>query len=386
MEVIGTTGPWTAALQTRQSIALEHALIMLLLLVGLLNVGTTRQRLMAGVVVAGVLLALFTPVHNINLAWPTVSLLVLPPLLWQTATRVAIARTTVTPATLGAWALIALVAGLALLVSSDLPATGALLLGILAASLAWQMGDTDLGVFGQLALAFLLAEVAPAVESPRPFLGTVLSGVGMGLVLGGIGLGLASRFAAGARRNLFMLGWAYVAYLVGLLVGTSGVVTAGTTALAIAVFGAARGLWPRPEDLPTPLSQPVVFALMSLTFLFLGWQAHVQLTPADVWGTLLAVVGVLGAVALSRTWLKATQTPRLRPWPQALAATGWRTALLLGTTLLLWPLDAVVQPAPLALALLAALLSLALLRFATTPLLDLYANLGLLPEDEIKKP
>jgi len=97
-------------------------------------------------------------------------------------------------------------------------------------------------------------------------------------------------------------------------------------------------------------------------------------------------VGVLGAVALSRTWLKATQTPRLRPWPQALAATGWRTALLLGTTLLLWPLDAVVQPAPLALALLAALLSLALLRFATTPLLDLYANLGLLPEDETRKP
>lgn len=384
--LLARTGAGTA-LQTRQTIALEHALIMLLLLVGLLNVRAERQRLTVVVVVAGVLLALFTPVHNINLAWPTVSIVVLPPLLWQTATRLAMARTTLTPVTLGAWALIAAVVALALLVSSDLPAAGALLLGVLAASLAWRAredvpGTTDLGVFGQLAIAFLLVEVAPAVESPRPFLGALLSGMGLGLVLGAVGLALAPRFPAGRTRNLFFLGWAYVAYVLGMPAGTSGVVTTGTTALIIAVFGTARGLWPTPEDLPAPLSRPVVFAAMSLVFLFLGWQAHVQITPADVRGTVLAVVGVLAAVAISRRWLMAAGALHLRPWPAALAAAGWRTALLLGATLLLWPLDAVVEPAPLALALLAALLGLALLRFAMTPLMDLYAHLGLLPEDE----
>jgi hypothetical protein len=67
------------------------------------------------VVLAGVALSLFTPVHTLAaLAWPFVSALVLPPLLWQVAVRLATAQFVFTGRAGLAWLLTALLIGLAM--------------------------------------------------------------------------------------------------------------------------------------------------------------------------------------------------------------------------------------------------------------------------------
>ena len=60
---------------------LDHALIMLLLLVGLLSIRGKYLRYVPWVIVGGVALSLFTPTHIIEPAWPILSALVLPSLL-----------------------------------------------------------------------------------------------------------------------------------------------------------------------------------------------------------------------------------------------------------------------------------------------------------------
>jgi hypothetical protein len=81
------TGPSRQVVE--RALALEHALIMLLLLVGLLSIRGERRRYVPWVVVASVALSLFTPVHTLALAWPLLSALVLPPCYgrWRCAWR-----------------------------------------------------------------------------------------------------------------------------------------------------------------------------------------------------------------------------------------------------------------------------------------------------------
>jgi len=87
-----TTGPLSSAINlTEQTVgstlALEHALIMLLLLVGLLSIQRERWRFVPWVILAGVALSLLTPIHALHMAWPLISALVLPPNYgrWQCA-------------------------------------------------------------------------------------------------------------------------------------------------------------------------------------------------------------------------------------------------------------------------------------------------------------
>lgn len=155
------------------------------------------------------------------------------PLLWQIAVRLATAQLIFTWRAGLAWLLTALLIGLALSVGG--PASSSLL-GILATSLLWQVreratGSTDLGAFGQLALALLLAEVDVTLHPLGPFLGSLFVGAGFGLLLGYIGVRVAFRLPVGEIRNLFCLSLAYLAYLVGAMPRASGVVTATMTAL-----------------------------------------------------------------------------------------------------------------------------------------------------------
>ncbi len=52
------------------SLVVEHALIMVLLLVGLLSIRGPKRKYVPWVILAGVALSLFTPVHIIEPAWP----------------------------------------------------------------------------------------------------------------------------------------------------------------------------------------------------------------------------------------------------------------------------------------------------------------------------
>jgi len=348
------------------ALALDHALIMLLLLVGLLNIHGEQRRYVPWVVLAGVALSLFTPVHTIEPAWPLLSILVLPPLLWQVAVRLAAAQRTFTRRNSLAWLLTALLIGLALSVGGRVPPGGALLLGVLAASLVWQAreratGSNDLGAFGQLTLALLLAEVDVTLHPLGPFLGSLFTGAGLGLLLGYIGVRVAFRLPPGEARNLFCLGLAYLAYLVGAMPGTSGVAAAAMTALMVAVYGYNVGLWPTMATLPAPLDRRGIFLLMAATWLLLGWQAHVPLATTHVMGIGLGLVAAAVGVLVGR-WLALPPVGAVRPLSKALLRKQRKVFLLLLGALLLWPREAVLGPWPLTVALLAALATMFILR------------------------
>jgi cytochrome c oxidase subunit IV len=113
------TGPLSSGIDLtgrtlNSTLALEHALIMLLLLVGLLSIQREQQRFVPWVILAGVALSLLTPIHTMQMAWPLISALVLPPLLWQVAVRLAVVESKFTWQAGLAWLLTALLFGLAL--------------------------------------------------------------------------------------------------------------------------------------------------------------------------------------------------------------------------------------------------------------------------------
>ena len=372
------------------ALALEHALIMLLLLVGLLSIRGQQRRYVPWVVLAGIVLSLFTPIHAFELAWPFISALVLPALLWQVGVRIATVRPTFAWRNWLAWLPTALLIALALNVGGRVPPASALLLGILAVSLMSQVrersaGSTELGAFGQLALAFLIVEVDIALRPQNSFLGSLFVGASLGLVLGYIGARVAFRLPAGDARNYLCLGLAYVAYLASALIGASGVVTTTMTALMVAVYGYNVGLWPTMATLPAPLNRLGVFVGMTGAFLLLGWQAHVPLTAAHITGISLSVVAaVVGLLVVRRVAPVSGGTAQ--SLPQVLLRKEGKVLLLLSGALLLWPQKVVLDPWPLAVALLAALLALLILRLVLYPVFDLMGIELRLPDETALNP
>ena len=376
-----TTGPLSSAINlTEQTVgstlALEHALIMLLLLVGLLSIQREQWRFVPWVILAGVALSLLTPIHALHMAWPLISALVLPPLLWQVAVRLAVVQSEFTLRAGLAWLLVTLLFGLALGVGAGVPPTSALLLGILATSLMWQVrehatGSTELGAFGQLALAVLLVEIDVTLHPQARFWGSLFTGATLGLILGYVGVRVAFRLPVGDARNYFCLGLAYFAYLAGVLIGASEVVTTTMTGLMVAVYGYNVGLWPTSEALPAPLNRFGVFVLMAGTFLLLGWQAHVPLTITRIAGIGLGLVAAAIGIMIGR-WLVPLPEEVTLPLPQALLRKERKVALLMLGTFLLWPPGAFLEPWSLALALLLALVTMFGLRVMLNLVFDLF--------------
>jgi hypothetical protein len=357
------------------SLELEHALIMLLLLVGLLSIHDKYKRYVPWVIIGGVALSMFTPIHIIEPAWPIISALVLPPLLWQIALRLSTIRPAFSWRTLLAWLLMIILIGLALSLGGKVSMANALLMGILAASLMWQLreratGSSDLGAFGLLTLALLLVEVDVALHPLGPFLGSLFSSAALGLFLGFVGVRLAPRFPAGKTRNLFYLGLIYFAYLAGVLIGLSGVTMATMTGLVVASYSYSVGLWSSKEDWPAPLNQGWVFMLMAGTWLLLGWQAHVPLTAVNLLGIVLVLVAAAIGVLVGR-WLDPLPEFPIQPLPQSLVRKEGKVFLLMLGVLLLWPLEAVLNLLPLAVALLAALIIILILRIVIYQVFDI---------------
>ena len=376
-----TTGPLSSAINLTEQIAgstlaLEHALIMLLLLVGLLSIQREQQRFVPWVILAGVALSLLTPIHALPMPWSLISVLVLPPLLWQVAVRLAVVKSEFTWQAGLAWLLAILLFGLALGVGAGVPPTIALLLGVLATSLMWQVrervtGSTELGVFGQLALAILLVEVDVTLYPQAEFWGSLFAGVTLGLILGYVGVRVALRLPGGDARNYFCIGLAYFAYLAGVVIGASGVVTTMMTGLMVAVYGYNVGLWPSSEGVPAPLNRFGVFVLMAGIFLLLGWQAHVPLTITRIAGIGLGLVAAAIGIIFGR-WLVPLQEEVTLSLPQALWRKERKVALLMLGTFLLWPAGVFLEPQFLALALLLAVVTMFGLRVMLHLVFDLF--------------
>jgi hypothetical protein len=292
------------------------------------------------------------------------------------AVRLAVVRAEFTLRAGLAWLLTSLLFGVALGVGAGVPPSSALLLGVLATSLMWQVrervtGSTELGAFGQLALALLLVEVDVMLNPPGSLLGNVFGGATLGLLLGYMGVRVALRLPSGDARNYFCLGLAYLAYAAGLVIGVSPVVTTTMTALMVAVYGYNGGLWPSAAMLPAPLNRLGVFALMAGVFLLLGWQAHVPLTITRFAGIGLGMVAAATGIIIGR-WLVPLPGETTLPLPQALFRKERKVALLMLGTFLLWPRGVFLEVWPLAWALLLALVTMFALRVLPNVVFDLF--------------
>jgi hypothetical protein len=215
-----------------------------------------------------------------------------------------------------------------------------------------------------------LAEVDLTLRPVQPFLGSLFSGAALGIGLGSIGVRVALRISIGKSRNHFCLGLAYAAYLIGALPGVSGVAIATMTALTVAIYGFHVGLWSTRTALPMPLSHPRMVLFVAGALLLLGWQADVPLTwdrsTGVGLGFLAAALGMLAGRLLIPVLGAAARSDL-----QMLLWTEGRVFLLLLGTLLLWPQEAVLDPEPFGVALLAALVLLALLHTALKAVFEL---------------
>jgi CBS domain-containing protein len=352
---------------------LEHALIMLLLLTGLLS-ARPRLSLAAQLAIAGaVALAFVVPIVPIELPWGALAAVALPILLWQTAQPLVSAHRFVGIQEILLWLLIAVGIGSVLALSAELNFAAAFLFGVLAASMTWRALEVDatqasyLGQFGLLTLAFLLTEIDLLIEVRDVYALMLLGGAVIGVVLGYAGVQIALRIPGGLKRNVWSIVLVYVAYGVGLALGVSGIATALLSVAAFLVYGSRRGLWTSGDLQPRPFDSRPIFGAAVAALAFFGWQTHVALTLPLLLevGLGLVIVGIV--VWLGRS-VKAAAFSIDRPLVKVLG----RASLLLLPALLLWPRQALLDPGPLALALVVAVAAIAATRWAITPTLKLY--------------
>jgi CBS domain-containing protein len=353
--------------------ALEHTLILLLLLTGLLNARRRLPLWAQWAIGGGLALAFVVPPLSIVLPWDWLSALVIPLLLWQAAQRLISARWPVSRADVALWLWMTLGVGGVLNLTADLPLPGAFTFGLLAASMMWRATEdsarpSHLGQIGPLALAFLLVEIAPAVEFPDRYALALIGGATLGAVIGYTGVHAAERLSVGLKRDATSIGQVYLAYGTGVLFGISGVAAAVMSVAVYVAYGARRGLWASGAIRPTPLNSGPILGLAVVALAFFGWQTHVPLTLV-----LLIEVGLGLLVTALAIWVGRLLKSPTFYIEGTFVKVLWRVGLLLVPALLLWPRQVQLEPEPLAFALAAAGLATLGTHLALTPLLSLYA-------------
>ena len=115
-------------------IEFEHTIFIILLLSGILNAKLPRQRWAALAILAGVLLVFLPPARQIQIPWETILGLIVPLLLWQNIRRIINSDWRGWSSTIF-WAITALIFSFALWLIGALNLSGALLFGIIVASM-----------------------------------------------------------------------------------------------------------------------------------------------------------------------------------------------------------------------------------------------------------
>jgi len=337
----------------------EHALFMLLLLVGIYNARLQGQRRTLFLIVGGILLALLPPAVRLTIPWQVILFLTIPLLFWQNARHWLYARWRITWQEGVLWLITALSLGLVLFLSGYLAWTGSVLFGLVTTSMLWRAIEPDvtathLSQIGPLALIFLLAEIAPTVETPTYYLGGLFSGAGVGLGVALLAAYLAQR-ASPSRKGWIAVGEVYLAYWIAAFVDASAVAAALVAIVVYIEMGLRRGLELEKDLLPAPIDRWPVFGLLLALFVFLGWQAHQPLTPVLLWE---AGLGFLFGWAVA--WVgRRLQAPGFRE-VEVLWQVGLRVGSFVFAALLLWPRSLLVEPLQLAVALGIALVMTAL--------------------------
>lgn len=352
---------------------LEHTLIMLLLLTGLLSARPRLPLAVQAVIIGAVALALVAPAVPIELPWAALAAAALPMLLWQTAQPLLSAQRFVGVQEILLWLLIAVGIGSVLALAAELHFAAALLFGVLAASVAWRAFEADeaqasyLGQFGPLALTVLLTEIDLLIEVRDVYALMLLGGAVIGVVWGYVGVQIALRIPGGLKREVWNIAQVYLAYGIGLVSGMSGVATALLSIAAYLVYGSRRGLWLSGSLQPRPFDHRPIFVIAVAALAFFGWQTHVALTPPLLLEAGLGLVIVGAAVWLGRR-LKSPAFSVERSFVKVMTQVG----LLLVPALLLWPRQALLDPEPLALALVVAVAAMLGTQLAIAPALKLY--------------
>lgn len=351
----------------------EHGLVMLLLLFGLLTYrGEILSRWVPVVIIGGILLSLFTPVHEINFFWPVITGIVLPPFLWQGAVAVTKSGPLRTQWSLVVWAATLVLVTFSLHTFGELPVSNALLLAILAVTLVWYFRQLNversyLSTIGIITLVVLLAEIDLALVSLQLWLGTLASGTAIGIALGFFGIYLFRRLKQFNNKNIFFFGWAYFSYLVGLAFETSAIATTLASALVVSTYGYSIGLWYRQKDIPVPSNTPFFFYLSALIWITLGWQAHTVIDPISLVGILPALAVITLSILIIRRVAPIAVENR---WERLLRKETSVFLLLFGSVLF-WPQQGSLTTISVEIALGAAVFLIVLLRFSIKPFFDL---------------
>ncbi len=350
----------------------EHGLVMLLLLYGLLTFREAKvARWVPVVILGGILLSLFTPVHEINLFWPVITGLVVPPFLWQSAVAVTKSGPLRWQWGLALWVITLVLVAASLVLLGGLPVSTALLLGVLAVTLVWYFRELDversyLSTIGLITLVVLLVEIDLALVSLRLWLGTLLSGASIGFLIGFLGIFIFRRLKQYKWKNSFFFVWAYVAYMVGLVFDTSVMATTMAAALVVSTYGFSIGLWHGKKDVPVPSNFPVFFYLSAAVWLALGWQAHTVLYPVSLFGILPALLVITISILVIR---KLSPISAENRWTRLLRKEIGVFLLLIGAVLF-WPQQAFLTTISVEIALVTAVLLIILLRVAIGPIFD----------------
>jgi hypothetical protein len=362
-----------AVLSTGTQLETEHGLVLLLLLYGFLTYrGEKLTKWVPVVIIGGIVLSVLTPVHEVNLLWPVITGLVVPPFLWQGAIAITKSGALRSRWNLLVWGGTLALVAFSLRQFSGLPLSNALLLGILAVTLIWYLREltverTFLSTLGLIALVVLLVEIDLAVVSLRFWLRNLVSGAAIGFALGFLGIYLYRKLRKSAWKNHFFFAWAYLAYLAGFVFGTSALATTLAAALVVAVYGFSIGLWYTSKSIPVPANTPFFFYLASVVWITLGWQAHTAVDVTALGGILAAMAVItIGILVARRIAPISTENRGLR-----LVRKEIRVLLLLFGSVLFWPKDAFLTTVGVEIALAAAVLLIILLRYSIQPIFDL---------------
>ncbi len=329
-------------------IEFEHTIFILLLLSSILNAKPPRQRWAIVIILIGVLLVFIPPAHALEIPWDLVLGIVLPLLLWQNIRRIVNADWRGWKS-IALWGMTVLVLGTALWLGGALNWPGALLFGMIAASMIWRAGEPEAGAsymsqVGPLTLVFLLTEVEAAIQSPDHYFGGIFSGAFFGVVTASTGLYLL-RKAAPKLHSFIGVGQVYFAYWFSFIAGASAVTAALVGVMMFMWLNRYYRLGYHKKAPPAPLNSWPGFVLILALFLLLGWQAHLSVSPILILEVFIGMITALGITWLGRR-LDLTAFQKQKPfWMASL-----RAVLLLFPALLIWPRNILHQPIQLAVA------------------------------------
>ena len=326
----------------------EHTIFIILLLSGILKAKPPHQRWAALAVLVGVLLVFLPPARQIEIPWETMLGLILPLLLWQNIRRIINSdwrgwgSTTL-------WGITVLIFSLALWLIGALNWAGALLFGIIIASMIWRAGEPEnqasyMSQMGTLTLIFLLTEVESAIQSPNHYIGGMFSAAFFGLATAILALYLLKRVHP-QLHPWISVGQVYIAYWFSYFAGVSAVTAALVSVMIFVWLNQYKQIGTRVKTLPAPLNSWSGFGLILGLFLVLGWQAHQPVSA------LLFVEVIAGtSLGLVITWIGRKWNIAAFHKERAYWMAGARIALLLFPALLLWPRDTLYNPIQLAVA------------------------------------